>query len=102
MTSNVSKQQCTGRTAKGGQCSRSACENEIYCKTHIKKYSKSKYPKDDREVNKIIYHTHPPSKKLYPGCPRCEIKQKELSSSTLLGIASLQIEEQTPLCVTIP
>jgi len=80
----INKTQCKGKTAKGVQCSRNACENEIYCKTHIKKYNKTKYTKENRNVPDVIYHTHPPSLKIYPECPKCKLNEKQPFSSSLL------------------
>jgi len=74
----MSKVQCLGKTGKGTQCTRSAFEDDIYCKIHIKKHKKSKELK--REKVNIIYHTHPPSKKVYPNCPRCIASLENLTT----------------------
>lgn len=102
MDINVPKQQCCGKTAKGTQCTRSACENEKYCKTHMKKYSKTKHTNEDRKVVSVVYHTHPPSSKIYPNCPRCQLKQTKPSSLFLQEKVSLQTEGQIQLCEMIP
>ena len=98
MATIASNEFCLCKTAKGTRCSRKAFKNELYCRTHLKVMSKSKI--NDREIKEIIYHNHAPSDKFYKDCPRCKqgIKQKELSSSFLQGLKSLQIGEQTQLC----
>lgn len=69
------KQQCNGKTAKGKQCSRCALEGEIYCKTHLKIQDSKKNKGGERVIKEVIYHTHAPSEKIYPDCPRCNLKQ---------------------------
>ena len=91
MTFDVCKNKCAAKTAKGSQCSRSAFENEIYCKIHINKYSKMKSSEKEREVRDVIYHTHPPSKKIYPNCPRCNITQTSLCALSLPLVQNLKI-----------
>lgn len=50
------KIQCTGRTHKGKQCSRSACVGDR-CKTHARN---DKQTNQRAVLSDIVYHTHRP------------------------------------------